>query len=87
MDSDLGSLSFTVEGYTKFISNIWIRRYTYRFHPESLAEFLTSLSEPYHIQAERSALTEILSNKYLTDIITLFLFNANTHDNKESVTP
>ena len=59
--------------------------YTYRFHPESLTEFLTSLSELYHIQAERNALTEILSNKFLTDIITLS-FTANTHENKESVT-
>ncbi len=58
--------------------------YTYCFHPKSVTDFLTTLSELYHIQAKRSALMEIESNKYLTDIITLS-FTSNVHEKKESI--
>ena len=57
--------------------------YSYLFHPDSLTDILSTLSDLYHEQERKSSTTEILSNKYLTDIIT-FSFMTNKGEEKES---
>ena len=58
--------------------------YSYLFHPETLTDILSALSNLYHAQEHKSSMTELLSHKYLTDIITLS-FTENKHEEKESV--
>lgn len=40
------------------------------FHPSDLSGILNTLSCLYQVHEEKNALTEILSNKYLTDLVT-----------------
>lgn len=58
--------------------------FTYFFHPVSLANILSTLSNLYHEQEHKSSTTEIMSHKYLTDIV-VFAFAENREEEKESV--
>ena len=58
--------------------------YSYLFHPDPLTKILSTLSNLYHEQEHKSSMTEIMSHKYLTDIITLS-FIENKHEETEAV--
>ena len=64
--------------YKRYISN----GYSYRFHPENLTEILDTLHSLYSVNETVSAVTEMVSHKYLTDLITV-LFTMN-HDSEEA---
>lgn len=57
--------------------------YSYLFHPDSLSAILSTLSNLYHEQEHKRSVTEIMSHKYLTDIIALS-FTENKSDEDES---
>jgi len=52
--------------YKRYISN----GYSYIFHPENLASLLGTLSSLYGVNESVSPVTEIVSHKYLTDLVT-----------------
>lgn len=57
--------------------------YSYLFHPDNPNEILSTLSNLYHAQEHKSSMTELLSHKYLTDIITLS-FTENKQEEEEA---
>ena len=67
--------------YARFIAS----DYSYIMHPSSLAPFLTTLDNLYSINNEQSATAEIMSHKYLTDLIA-FAFTENMQEDRDDVT-
>lgn len=58
--------------YDRFVNN----GYSYLFHPVNIGDILGTLNSLYSVNENITANTEIISNKYLTDIIT-FSFSMN----------
>lgn len=78
-----------VHFYGKELEYIY-RRYTsngnsYIFHPSNLGDILSTLHALYSANETLSATTEIISNKYLTDLITAaFTVNSTTSEATDS---
>lgn len=63
--------------YRRYVSN----GYSYIFHPDSLNDLLGILNTLYQVNENVSATTEMISNKYLTDLITnAFTLNENSNN-------
>jgi len=70
--NDIGSL------YKRYINN----GYSYLFHPDLLSSVLDTLSSLYSVNENVSPVTEIVSNKYLTDLVTAaFTMNQTIEEN------
>lgn len=63
--------------YKRYVAN----GYSYIFHPDSLNDLLGILNTLYQTNENVSATTEMISNKYLTDLITsAFTLNENSNN-------
>lgn len=63
--------------YRRYVTN----GYSYIFHPDSLNDLLGILNTLYQTNENVSATTEMISNKYLTDLITsAFTLNENSNN-------
>ncbi|MBQ8591688.1 MAG: AraC family transcriptional regulator [Lachnospiraceae bacterium] len=56
------------------------------FSPSDISSFIECLTSLYDIQKENNSLTELMANKYLTDIITL-CYTENNSNGKENISP
>ena len=64
--------------YEKYLS----MGYPNLFHPLHVTQFLCVLTDLFHAQTKKDSLTEVLSHKYLTDIITLSFTENKTEEEK-----
>ena len=67
--------------YKRFLSN----RHSYRFRPGNINDILNTLQSLYLENENANANTDMISNKYLTDLITMaFTLSADKSDNNSS---
>lgn len=60
--------------------------HAFLFRPRNISLFTDALTQLYQTQLQKSSMMELMSNKYITDIITLcFTENRSTHEGESSI--